>query len=208
MKIGVIGSGKIGGNVGKLLAQAGHEVFYSFSHSEDKLRALAEDGGDASRYGSPAEAVAFGDVILLSPPYGLLDSVLQQAGSMDGKIVMDTVNPYSSTGLKYVDSGTAAEEIASKLPGAKVVKAYNHINYRVIEHQHHAEPPFVAFIAGDDADAKAVVTQLVTDTGFFVWDLGDLYTIRWAEPHGPLFNRPMTEAQAKDVVATLPELSR
>jgi predicted dinucleotide-binding enzyme len=208
MKIGIIGSGKIGSNVGKLLAQAGHEVFYSFSHSEEKLRNLAAEGGDASRYGSPDDAVAFGDVIVFSPPYTQVDEAIRQAGSMDGKIVMDTVNPYTSGGIGYADQGTAAEEIAGKLPGAKLVKAYNHINFRVIEQQHHATPPLVAFIAGDDADAKATAGQLVADTGFFVWDLGDLYTARWTEPHGPLFNRPMTEAEAKQIVPTLPDIPR
>jgi predicted dinucleotide-binding enzyme len=208
MKIGIIGSGNIGANVGRLLAQAGHEVFYSYSYSEDKLRDLAAEGGDASRHGTPAEAVAFGDVVLLSPPYRVLDDALSQAGSMDGKIVLDTVNPYTSSGILYADKGTAAEEIAGKLPGAKLVKAYNHMNYRVLENQHHAEPPIVAFIAGDDADAKAVAAQLISDTGFFPWDLGDLYTIRWAEPHGPLFNDPMTEEQAKQIVPTLPEIPR
>lgn len=208
MKIGIIGSGKIGANVGKLLAQAGHEVFYSFSRSEDKLRDLAAEGGDASRFGTPAEAVAFGDVILFSPPYTTLDEVISQAGSMDGKIVMDTVNPYTASGPIYADQGTAAEEIAGKLPGAKVVKAYNHIRYIDIAQRNHVEPLMVAFISGDDADAKATAGQLVADTGFFVWDLGDLYTARWTEPHGPLFTRNLTEAEAQDVVPTLEEIER
>ncbi|MDX1993022.1 MAG: NAD(P)-binding domain-containing protein [bacterium] len=206
MKIGIIGSGNIGANVGKLLAQAGHEVFYSFSRSEEKLQQLATEAGDSSRWGTPAEAVAFADVIVLSPPYRELDNALSAAGSMAGKIVIDTVNPYTSTGPAYAEGGTAAEEIAGKLPGAKTVKVYNHIWYQHIANRHHENPPLVAFISGDDADAKAVATQIAADTGFFVWDLGDLYTARWTEPHGPLFNRPMTEAEARTAVADLPAL--
>jgi 8-hydroxy-5-deazaflavin:NADPH oxidoreductase len=208
MKIGVIGSGRIGATVGKLLAQAGHEVFYSFSRSEDKLRQLAAEGGDESRYGSPSQAVAFGDVIVFSPPYTVLGQAIREAGSMEGKIVLDTVNPYTASGPTYADQGTAAEEIAGKLPGAKVVKAYNHIRYVDIEQHHHEQPLRVAFISGDDATAKATASQLVGDTGFFAWDLGDLYTARWTEPHGPLFVKLPTEAEAEAMVSTLPDIPR
>jgi len=208
MKIGIIGSGNIGGNVGKLLAQAGHEVFYSFSRSEDKLRQLAADAGDESRWGTPAEAVAFAEVIILSPPYTELDTALDAAGPMDGKIVIDTVNPYTARGPIYAERGTAAEEIAGKLPGATLVKAYNHIYFQHIARRNHENPPLVAFISGDDADAKAIAAQVVADTGFAVWDLGPLYTARWTEPHGALFNTPMTEDVARSIVPTLPEIQR
>lgn len=208
MKIGIIGSGRIGANVGKLLAEAGHDVFYSFSRSDDKLRELAKAAGDESRWGTPAEAVAFGDVIVLSPPYRELDNALQAAGSPSGKIVIDTVNPFTESGPRYADKGTAAEEFAGKLPGAKIIKVYNHIYYEHIANRHHENPPLVAFISGDDGEAKATVAQLVRDTGFFVWDLGDLYTARWTEPHGPLFNQPMNEAQAREAVASLPDIPR
>lgn len=208
MKIGVIGAGRIGANVGQLLADAGHDVFYSFSRSDDKLKRLAADAGDDSRWGTPAEAVAFAEVLVLSPPYGELDNALQAAASMDGKIVIDTVNPFTANGPAYADKGTAAEEIAGKLAGARPVKAYNHIYFEHIRDRHHAEPRLAAFISGDDADAKRVVTQLVGVTGFEVIDLGDLSTARWTEPHGPLFNKPMTAAEARAIIPTLPEIPR
>lgn len=208
MKIGIIGAGRIGSNVGKLLAKAGHDVFYSFSRSDDKLKRLAAEAGDESHWGTPAEAVAFADVIVLSPPYVELDTAISQAGAMDGKIVIDTINPFSPRGPVYEDSGTAAEEIAGKLPGAKLVKAYNHIYFEHIANRNHEDPLLVAFISGDDADAKTVAAQVVGDTGFFVWDLGDLYTARWTEPHGDLFNKPMTERDAKEIVPRLPEIPR
>ncbi len=208
MKIGIIGAGRIGANVGKLLAEAGHEVFYSFSRSEDKLKQLAAEAGNDSRWGTPAEAVAFADVVLLSPPYGELDNALQAAGGMAGKIVIDTVNPFAAGGPAYADHGTAAEEIAGKLPGAQVVKAYNHIYFEHIHTRHHETPHLVAFISGDDPDAKATVTQLVSDTGFEVIDLGALYTARWTEPRGPLFNKPMKAEEARAVIPTLPEIPR
>ncbi|NJO83659.1 MAG: NAD(P)-binding domain-containing protein [Blastochloris sp.] len=208
MKIGIIGSGNIGATVGALLAKARHEVFYSFSRSDEKLRNLAAAAGDESRWGTARQAVEFGDVILLAPPYRELDAVLEAAGPMTGKIVMDAVNPYTSTGPAYRDSGTAAEEIAAKLLNARIVKTYNHIYFKHIAERNHENPPLVAFISGDDAQAKQIAGQLLSDTGFFVWDLGDLYTARWTEPHGPLFNQPMTEAEAKPIVEKLPAIKR
>ncbi|MFZ4813854.1 MAG: NADPH-dependent F420 reductase [Phototrophicaceae bacterium] len=206
MKIGIIGIGNIGGSLGRIYANAGHEVFFSYSRSEDKLKAFAEEVGHGARWGTPSEAVAFGDVILLAPPYRVLDEALKEAGSMAGKIVIDAVNPYAADGIRYVDAGTAAEEIAAKLVGAKTVKAYNHIYYKNILSAADADPRFVAFISGDDAEAKAIVAELVTQTGFDVWDLGGLSTARWTEPHGALFSNPMTRAQAEPVVAQLPTL--
>ncbi|NJL94046.1 MAG: NAD(P)-binding domain-containing protein [Anaerolineae bacterium] len=206
MNVGIIGAGRIGSNVGRLLAQAGHAVFYSFSRSEEKLRELATATGDPNRWGTPAEAVAFAEVVLLSPPYGELDRALAAAGPMTGKIVIDTVNPFGAGGPAYAQGGTAAQEIASKLPGAEIVKAYNHIYYVHIAERHHAKPRLVAFICGDSGPAKATVTQVVEDTGFLVWDLGALAAARWTEPHGPLFNQPMTEAEAMEAVAALPSL--
>lgn len=208
MKIGIIGAGRIGANVGKLLAEAGHEVFYSFSRSEGKLKELAAEAGDASRWGTPAEAVAFGSVIVLSPPYTVLNDALAQAGDMGGKVVIDTVNPFGANGSPYVEKGTAAEEIAGKLPNANTVKAYNHIYFEHIASRHHEDPRLIAFICGDDADAKATVGQLVTGTGFQIWDLGALYMARHTEPHGQLFNIPMTEAEAQQAVGSLPEVPR
>lgn len=208
MKIGIIGSGKIGANLGRLLAEARHEIFYSFSRSEEKLRQLATEAGDATRWGTPAEAVRFGDVVILSPPYRELENALLAAGPMAGKIVIDTVNPFTATGPIYTEKGTAAEEIAARLPGARVVKAYNHIFYQHIANRHHADPPLTAFISGDDPDARATVGALVRDTGFYVWELGALNTARWTEPHGPLFNRPMTQEEAAAAVQSLPELPR
>jgi hypothetical protein len=208
MKIGIIGSGRIGANLGALWARAGHSVFYSFSRSEDKLKTLAAEAGDPALWGTPAQAVAFAEVVVLSPPYPELNAALAAAGPMHGKIVIDTVNPFAEGGPAYADGGTAAQEIAGKLPGARTVKAYNHIWYQDIANRHHAEPPLVGFISGDDAEAKAVVAGLVRDSGFFVIDLGDLYTARHTEPHGPLFNRPMTEAEAARIIPTLPPLAR
>ena len=166
MKIGVIGSGRIGSTVGQLLAEAGHEVFYSFSRSEDKLKRLAAKAGDETRWGTPAEAVTFGEVILFSPPYNALDTALSAAGLMPGKIVIDTVNPFTGDGIAYADKGTAAEEIAARLPDAHIVKAYNHIHYQHIADRHHADPRLAAFISGDNTGAKSTVSELVTDTGF------------------------------------------
>jgi hypothetical protein len=193
MKIGIIGSGNIGGTVGKLLAQAGHEVMFSFSRSQDKLDQLAADAGPNARAGTPAEAVAFGQVIVFSPPFRMLDNVLDVTGSLADKIVIDTTNPFGEN-FEVVkgDDDSAAEELARRCPGARVVKAFNHLHMTVIQEQHHAENRVVAFIAGDDEDAKTIVAGLVEDVGFSPHDLGDLTQARRTEPGGPLFNTTMT----------------
>src|SRR5436190_10912292 len=88
MRIGVIGAGRIGGNAGRLFARAGHEVMFSFSREPEKLQELAGETGASA--GTPAEAAAFGEVVMLSVPWRLIDDVLAQAGSLEGRIVVDT----------------------------------------------------------------------------------------------------------------------
>lgn len=203
MKIGIVGSGNIGTAVGTLLAQAGHELHFSFSRDADKPARVAAEIGERAHYGTPEGAVTFGDVILFTPPYGVLDEALRQTGSLAGKIVIDTMNPFTMRGVELASGGTAAEVLAERQPEARVVKAYNHLAAAVIRNQAHAADPIVAFVSGDDAEAKQIVTGLVTDSGFRVMDLGALHTARHTEPHGTLFNKPMTEAQARAAVATL-----
>lgn len=205
MNIAIIGAGRIGMNVGKLLSDAKHEVFFSFSRSDEKLMHLASSAGNPANWGTVADAVEFGEVLLLAPPYTSIDAVISQMGDAAGKIIIDCVNPFTSDGPTYKDGGTAAEEIAGKLPKARVIKAYNHIYYQDIANRHHADPPLVAFVSGDDADAKAIITQLVADTGFHVHDLGPLKTARLTEPHGPLFNKPTALPELDALLADLPK---
>ena len=123
MRIGVIGAGRIGGNAARLFAQAGHEVLVSFSRDPQKLDALAAEIG--GRAGTPREAVAFGEVVMLSVSWTLIDDVLAQAGPLDGKIVIDTTNQFGREGWEDLGERTAAQVNAARMPGARYTKAFN-----------------------------------------------------------------------------------
>src|SRR5437660_11187139 len=107
MKIGVIGAGRIGGNCARQAVKAGHEVMLSFARDQAKLEALASELGDRATVGTPAEAVAFGDVVILSVPWDTIPEALAQAGELSGKVVIDTTNQFGS-GPMPPDGQTAA----------------------------------------------------------------------------------------------------
>lgn len=128
MKIGIVGSGNIGGNLGKHWVKAGHEVMFSSRHPED-LKLMADEVG--AKVGTTEETAAFGEVILLAIPFGKVPDVARQIGSLDSKILIDAGNPYPSrdgdVAQKVIDdeSQTATGYVASQFPGAKTVKAFN-----------------------------------------------------------------------------------
>ncbi len=175
MRIGIIGSGRIGGNLGRLLADAGHEVLFSFSRDPAKLQALAAAAGAAARAGSPGEAAAFGEVVVLSVPWALIDDALTAAGSLAGQIVIDTTNQFGPGGLVRLPAGrTAAEVNADRLPGARLVKSFNTLTAG-FQAQAARRPPaarVAMFLAGEDGQAKQVVAGLIAEVGFEPVDLG------------------------------------
>lgn len=165
MRIGVIGAGRIGGNIAERWSQAGHEVVISFSRSPEQLGELAASIG--ARAASPAEAAAFGEAVLVSVPWGALDAALEQAGPLDGKVVVDTTNPYGSGGLVEFPAGaTAAETNATRVGGAHYAKAFNTLTsayQRGVDDA--AQTPAMFFTAADEVAAGAC-TGLVGDCGF------------------------------------------
>jgi predicted dinucleotide-binding enzyme len=172
VRIGVIGAGRIGGGAARLLVRAGHEALISFSRDADRLQAQADEIG--ARAGTPAEAAAFGDVVILAVPWPLIDEAGAQAGSLDGKIVIDTTNPFGRGGWEIPEGRTSTQVNQERLPGAKVVKSFNTLTAAFQqEAAGRTGPERVAmFLAGDDADAKAVVAGLVADAGFDPVDAG------------------------------------
>src|SRR5436305_9782143 len=123
MKIGVIGAGRIGGNCARQAVKGGHEVMLSFSRDPSSLERLADELGERASVGSPAEAVAFGDVVILSVPWGAIDEALAQAGDLSGQVVVDTTNQFGS-GRKPQPGQTAAAFNAGRMPGARYVKSF------------------------------------------------------------------------------------
>ena len=169
MKIGIIGSGRVGGAVGGAWVKAGHEVMFSSLNIEDDKKLAASLGGGA-RAGTPREAAAFGAVLLISVPYKALPSVGKDLGDLiKGKIVIDTSNPIVA---RDGDMAVAAREkgagLASMefLPGARIVRAFNAVGAaRMAEAASKSERAGMP-IAGDDQAAIATASSLIRDVGY------------------------------------------
>lgn len=206
MKIGIIGSGNIGGNIGKNLAKAGHEVMFSSRHPE-KLKAMSDEVG--AKVGTIEETAEFGEVILLAIPYGKVSDVAKQIGSLSDKILIDAGNPYPNRdgemAQKVIDDPdqTATGYIASLFPGAKTVKAFNSVFYKVFAEQAFKEGDdrIAVQICSDDESAKETVKQLIEDMGFAPQDLGNLSQGVLFEPDAPLYNQNLKLPEAKKLLS-------
>ncbi len=181
-KIGIVGSGQIGGTVGILLAKAGYEIFYSSRHP-DTLKNLVKTAGPKARAGTVSEAVAFGDVIVLSLPLKALpglDAGIKKA--LMGKIVIDTSNPYPER------DGVLAEEarkepggmgivVARLLPGARIVRAFNSVYFKDLEKTVNSKGEKIGIpIAADDQEGLNTVEELVKQAGLDPVVVGGLST--------------------------------
>ena len=178
MKIGVIGSGRIGSTIGGLWVKAGHEVMFSDRDSDQVKRAI-EGLGPKARAGSVPEAVAFGDAVLIAVPYGALPAIQQQVGDqLKGKVVIDPNNPVPA---RDGDMAVAAKEkgagvsSAALLPGVKIVRSFNSWGYATMAREANRPAPRMALpVAADDAEALKVGMQLVSDAGFDPVNAGSL----------------------------------
>lgn len=173
MKIGIIGAGRIGGGIARQLAGAGHEVLLSFSRDPASLGELASGIGPSASTGSPAEAVGFGEVVVISVPWGVLPEALRQAGSLEGKIVIDTTNQFGGPPLP-AKGQTAAQFNSLRMPGARYTKSFNTLTsaFQAQAAGRPGEERIVQWLCGDDAAAKGVVAGLIEDAGFVPADLG------------------------------------
>jgi predicted dinucleotide-binding enzyme len=205
VKIGVIGAGRIGANAARLWRNAGHDVMLSFSRDPAALEERAAAIG--ARAGTPAEAAAFGDVVMLSVPWRLIDAVLADAGSFAGKIVVDTTNQFGAGGVEELPGGrTAAQLNADRLPGARYTKAFNTLTSGFqAEAAGRTGPDRVAmFVAGDDADAKDVVARLIDDAGFSAIDVGgtaDAAIMEAPRREGAVYGEEFNEDDGRAFVA-------
>ena len=207
MKIGIIGAGYIGGTAARLFIDAGHEIALSNSRNPHTLEARVEELGPSARTATPAEAARFGDVVLLAVP--LKSHRDLPAAELRGKIVIDAMNYYPERDghIPQLDSGetTSSEMVAGELPGARVVKAFNTIWFEHLKSRGNRNAPLqqrrAIFIAGDDAEAKRVVAQLISEIGFGAYDMGALRDGRNQQPDAPVYNRELTVDEAAALVA-------
>ena len=184
MKIGIIGSGKMGGGLWRLWAKHGHHVMFSYSRMPEKLQDLVKEIGSHARSGTPQDAVRFGDLIFLAVPWAAIGDALVAAGSLEGKVLITCVNPLGPRGLEVGLASSAAEEIWKLAPGALVIEAFNTIFASILHSTAHLfgnNTPTV-FFCGDDLDAKTTVAELIRDAGLQPVDAGPLQNARYIEP--------------------------
>ena len=169
MKIGIVGSGNVGGALGAAWVKAGHEVMFS-SRNLEHDKALAARLGPNARAGTPREAAAFGAVLMVSVPYRALPEVGKElAGLLKGKVVIDTCNPFASrdgevaTWARQKGAGEASAEL---LPGARIVRAFNAIGAARMGAAHEQPGRIGMPLAGDDAQAVALASRLIRDIGY------------------------------------------
>lgn len=182
MKISIFGYGNIGSALTKQLTQAGHEVVLS-GRNLDKARDVA------ALYGATvlpvAEAAAASDVLIMAVYVDGVKDIVSAAGNLTGKVIIDPTNPLTADymGLTMGFSTSAAEEIARLVPGSNVVKAFNTLFAQVIDQgADFSGTPATGFIAGDDAAAKATVSEILSGLGYDVVDAGGLHNARYLEP--------------------------
>jgi 8-hydroxy-5-deazaflavin:NADPH oxidoreductase len=201
LKIGIIGTGNIGGALATHWAKAGHELLISSRHPEE-LQDLAKSLGPKVRVGTPREAAQFGDVILLSVPYKATPDIGRDlASELKGKILLDTGNPYPfRDGAMADDARKRGTGVASKefLPGVRLVRAFNAINAGNLARDGNRKPERLAIpLAGDDAAALEVAQRLVRDAGFDPVVVGGLARAREFDVGTKVYTRLLTAKQLR-----------
>lgn len=194
MKIGILGSGLMGGKLGTIFARAGHEVVFSYAHHREKLEALAREARGNARAGTPREAGQDADAILLAVHWSRMDDVLAQAGDLSGKVVVSCSLPMNAndTGLVVAHTSSGAEELAKKVPKVRVVSAFNtvpsEVLFNVFEARRRVRKPSLVY-CGDNARSKDVAAELIRDAGFDPVDAGPLRIARYTEPFALLIGQ-------------------
>lgn len=202
MKIGIIGAGNIGANAARLFAKAGHQIAISNSRGPETLTELEDEIGPNVQAVTVDEAAAFGEVVLLAIPWSRREEGLPAPELLEGKIVMDSLNPYTPDfELEDLGDDTSSEDVARRLPGARIVKALNTMYYETLLSEGRPSAPvekrYALFIAGDDEEAKSVVTGLIEDIGFAAVDTGSLREGgRKQQPGSTVYNVPMAAGPA------------
>ena len=209
MRIGVIGSGNLGGSVGRAWVKAGHEVMFS-SRNPDELRAMAKALGPLASVGTPKEAAAFGDVILTALPYSALSSIGSNLQTeLSGKIVIDASNPTRwSDGDLYQQAmrdGVGATS-ARLLTGTRLVRGFSAVNATAITASSEGRRSTLAVpIASDDKTALVTVSQLVRDAGCTPVITGNLESARIFEDGTPIDEADTDEATLRRMLKKPPE---
>jgi predicted dinucleotide-binding enzyme len=187
MRIGILGSGLMGGKLGTLFARAGHEVVFSYSRKPAKLKRLAREAGTKARAGTPREAAENADALLLAVHWSRVNDVLKQAGNLSSKVIITCSLPMNAndTDLAVARTSSGAEQLARKVRKAHVVAAFgtvpSEVLFDVFERKRNKNRPSLVYY-GNHRGAKNVAARLIRDLGFEPIDAGPLRIARYAEP--------------------------
>jgi predicted dinucleotide-binding enzyme len=200
-RIGIIGSGNIGGTIGGLWVKKGHSVFFSSRHP-DELKDMVAKLGSLAQAGTVEQAVAFGDVLFIAVPYGAMPQIGKDySAAMKGKVMLDACNAVSSR------DGAVADEVERNgigvttqkyFPGVRIVRAFNTMSYMVFAREANRPDPKLAIpIAGDDPQALQIAASLVRDAGFDPVTVGTLADARRFQRGQAGYGQQVTAAELK-----------
>lgn len=176
MKIGIIGAGRIGGALGKGWTNVGHEVVFGVRHPDDsELKQLVESLGARASIASPRETAAASEVVTFAIPGAAMQAAIADIGDLGGKIVIDTTNGLGSP------TQSGAQIVAGWATGARVFKAFNSVGFEILTAPTFGEVQADMLFCGDDAGARAVVAQLISELGLKPVYVGNLSTASLVE---------------------------
>jgi 8-hydroxy-5-deazaflavin:NADPH oxidoreductase len=200
MRIGILGSGLMGGKLGTLFARAGHDVVFSYARSEQKLKRLAREAQGNARAGTPADAAREADVLLLAVHWSRVDEVLKQAGEVSNKVIVTCSLPMNqdNSDLVIAHTSSGAEALAKKVRRAHVVSAFgtvpSEVLFSVFEARRKTNRPSLVY-CGDHQGAKDATATLIRDVGFDPIDVGPLRIARYTEPFSLLVGQLAYESE-------------
>jgi predicted dinucleotide-binding enzyme len=198
MRTGIIGTGRIGTVLSRILVAAGHEVVLANARGPQSLAPLLAELGPAASAAHPAEAAGRADALVLMVPFASVRGLLPQDAVRE-RILVDATNAFSGPGTPADLGGRGSSDLVAEwYPGARVVKSLNTMHFETLAVAGTRGGERLAhFTAGDDEKAKEIVGGIISDLGFAPVDTGPLHSGGiLQQPGGPLFNRPLTEAQA------------
>jgi len=187
MRVGILGSGLMGGKLGTLFARAGHEVVFSYARSKEKLKRLARDARGNARPDTPAEAAMDADAVLLAVHWLRVEDVLDQAGDLSGKVIVSCSLPMNArnTDLVIAHTSSGAEALAKMIPKARIVAAFNtvpsEVLFGVYEARRKTVRPSLVHCGGNSA-GKQIVATLIHDVGFDPWTPAPCASLGYIEP--------------------------
>ena len=208
MKIGIIGAGHIGGNCARQFARVGHQVLLSYSRDPQALNDLAAEIGHGAIATSPHSALHDADLTVVSVPWAMIDDVITQAGSLAGRIVIDTTNQFSPTGVIDLGGQTAARYNANRMVGARYTKSFNTLTagFQAATAGRTGDDRVVQWVCGADATAKELVMSVIDEVGYLPVDVGgldDAAVMEAPRRHGSVYGEEYRRADAEAVVAAV-----